>query len=81
MDLAPLRAFLAGLNPAHGSVTDDESLLARGLIDSLNMVELVLHIEQEYGIAVEDEELMPDNFETIAHIGRFVERKIASVEK
>ncbi|HEY8369392.1 MAG TPA: acyl carrier protein [Thermodesulfobacteriota bacterium] len=56
----------------------DESFLASGLIDSTGVLELVSFLERQYGITVEDEELIPDNLDSIERLVRFVERKRAA---
>ena len=54
---------------------DSESLTERGILDSTGALELVLHLEERYGIKVQDEELHPDNLDSVAKIAAFVERK------
>jgi acyl carrier protein len=49
------------------------------MVDSIGMVKLLLFIEEKYGIKVEDEELIPDNFETINAICRLIEARAASL--
>ena len=53
----------------------DESLLDRGIIDSTGVLELVGFLEQTYHIAIQDEELVPDNLDSINRLVRFVSRK------
>ena len=52
----------------------DDPLLD-GLVDSTSMLRLVLFIEERFGVRVEDDELVPENFETVAKLAEFVERK------
>jgi acyl carrier protein len=54
---------------------DDESFLSSGIIDSLGVMQLVTFIESEYGIAVRDTELVPENFDSVDKLAAFVERK------
>jgi acyl carrier protein len=56
-------------------VARDESLIAGGLLDSLAVVELTGFVEHAFGIKVEDEDVVPANFETIQQIAAFVTRK------
>ena len=56
----------------------DASFLEQNLIDSTGVLELVSFIEQQYGIKVEDDELTPDNLDSIDRISSFVERKRAA---
>jgi acyl carrier protein len=57
------------------SLEDDVSLLDSGIIDSTGVLELVSFIEEEFGIEVKDEELVPDNLDSLANIAAFIERK------
>lgn len=50
-------------------------LLCSGILDSLTLLRLVVMIEERFGVAVEDGELIPDNFETINRIKAFLESK------
>ena len=59
-------------------VTDEESLLEAGILDSVGVLQVVGFIEQQYGIAVTDDEMMPENFETLAAIAAFVERRLGA---
>lgn len=53
----------------------DESLLEAGLIDSTGVLELISHIEARYRIKVHDDELIPENLDTIANICAFLNKK------
>ena len=73
-----VRNFLRNeLGKAEESVGLEESLLESGTIDSMGVLQLVGFIEQTYGITVEDDDLMPENFDTIAAIVSFIERRQA----
>jgi acyl carrier protein len=56
-------------------LTPDASLLKRGIIDSTGVMELVLFIENSYGIEVEDEEIVPENLDSLSRIAKYVESK------
>lgn len=56
-------------------LSDDYPLLEKGLIDSLGVFHLVTFLEGEFGVEVQDEELVPENFGTIANIARLVASK------
>jgi len=58
------------------SLTIRESLLERGIIDSTGVLELVSFLEQKYLIKLEDEELIPENLDSIERLVRFIGRKI-----
>jgi acyl carrier protein len=57
------------------SLSRSDSLLAKGIIDSTGVLEVVSFLEQQYGIHVADEELVPDNFDSIDRLVKYVERK------
>lgn len=57
-------------------LADDESFLESGIIDSTGVLELVAFLEQRYGIAIDDDELMPVNLDSIDRLTGFVARKL-----
>jgi acyl carrier protein len=59
-------------------LADDESLLGAGLIDSTGILELVSYLESEVGIVVQDEEIVPENLDSVRQIAAYVERKRAA---
>jgi acyl carrier protein len=56
-------------------LTDDEDLLAKGVIDSLGFVELVEEVQSRYGLTVQDVEITEQNFGSINAIAAFVAGK------
>ncbi len=60
------------------SLTDEASLLDLGVIDSTGVLEIIGFLEQSFGVAVEDDEIVPANLDSIARIAAFVERKRGS---
>jgi acyl carrier protein len=73
-----VRAFITEFfyvsDPA--SLTDDLSLIDSGLVDSTGMMDVIVFLESEYGFHVEDDEMIPENLESIDLIAGFVRRKI-----
>ncbi|MHC4399991.1 MAG: acyl carrier protein [Planctomycetota bacterium] len=71
--------FLYGQEAAF---SDDDSFLEQGMIDSTGVLELVAHLEREYGMTVDDEDLVPDNLDSIDNLVRFIasKRECAPVE-
>lgn len=57
----------------------DDRLLEEGIIDSLGVLELVGYIQTQFRIEVSDEDLFPENFQTIGSLVAFVERKLTPV--
>jgi len=60
-------------NPSE--LLDDTSLLDQAIIDSTGVLEVIAFLEDEYAISIADEEVIPENLETIARIAAFVTRK------
>ena len=60
-------------------LNDSDSLLENGVADSLGIIELVKALESRYGIRVEDEELSPENLDSIAGLAAYLQRKGAAV--
>jgi len=54
----------------------DEDLLEKGIIDSLGIMKLILYMEDTYGITVNDEEIVPENFQSLNILEKFIEQKI-----
>jgi acyl carrier protein len=57
------------------SLAPDTRLIARGVLDSIELMQVVSFLEEKYGIRVEDTEILPDNLGSLAAIGSFVDRK------
>ena len=60
---------------------DWDSLLGKGIIDSTGVLELVAHLQESYGITVEDEEIMPDNLDSVTNLAAYIQRKTAMVSR
>lgn len=56
----------------------DESLLDSGLIDSVAIFDVVSFLEQQFGIQVSDEDVVPDHFETLNKLTAYVQTKSVS---
>jgi acyl carrier protein len=57
-------------------LADDTSFLEAGILDSTGVLEVVAFLEQQFGVRVDDDELTPENLDSIASIGAFVSRKL-----
>jgi acyl carrier protein len=55
---------------------DDTSFLEEGIIDSTGVLELVTFLEENFSIQVDDEELIPENLDSIDNVSAYLERKI-----
>jgi acyl carrier protein len=58
-----------------GSLTNDDSFMEQGIVDSTGVLELVAFIEGKYGIKIKNDELVPDNLDSINKLIRFIDRK------
>ena len=56
-------------------LTETDSLLDKGIIDSTGVLELVSFIEETYDFAVEDEELVPENLDSIVNLEKYITKK------
>jgi acyl carrier protein len=54
---------------------DDTSFLDSGLLDSTGIMELVGHLEDQFGVEVEDQELVPENLDSINRLCAYLGRK------
>lgn len=72
-----VETFLFG--ESNDGLKDTDSLLETGVIDSTGVLELIAFIEETYKIKVEDEELIPENIDSIASASDFIRRKQAEV--
>ncbi len=55
------------------TVGNEDSLLESGVLDSAAMVELIMRLEDRFGIAIDEDDLVPENFDSIAAITAFLE--------
>lgn len=61
--------------PDMSALGDELSLLDQGIVDSTGVLEVVTFLEGEFHIKVADDEITPDNLDTIGRIARYVARK------
>ncbi len=71
-----LKKFIAEeLQAPADALGPDAPLISSHVIDSLGMLSIVSYIENEFGVEIQDEDLVPDNFETITAITKLVASK------
>lgn len=58
------------------SLREDTSLMEEGIMDSTGILELLFFIEETFGFSVKDDELVPENMDSLQNITRFVDRKL-----
>ncbi|MHC4470383.1 MAG: acyl carrier protein [Planctomycetota bacterium] len=68
-----IESFMFGAPSAE--LSDDASLLESQIIDSTGVIELVVFLEQEFGIAVEDSDLVPENLDSVDRICGYLQGK------
>jgi acyl carrier protein len=56
----------------------DDSLLDSGAVDSTGMMEIILFIEERLGVAMREDEMVPDNLDSVSKIATFVKGKLQS---
>ena len=74
-----IRNFLAEnfvLNANGFTLDDDASLLEAGVVDSTGILELTLFVEETFQIEVADEEILPENFDSVNRITTYIESKV-----
>ena len=59
-----------------GSLQEDTSFLDSGIIDSTGILELVSFIEEEFEVNIEDEEMLPENLDSLKAVKEFVSSKL-----
>lgn len=57
------------------ALADDASFLESGMIDSTGMMEVIFFLEESFSIRVEDEEMVPENLDSVNNLLRYIERK------
>ena len=59
-----------------GALKEDTSFMEEGIIDSTGILELVFFLEESFSISVEDQELVPENMDSLQSIAGFIDRKL-----
>jgi acyl carrier protein len=71
-----LAAFIEKQLVADGrtKISETTPLIEEGIVDSMGLMQIVTFIEERTGLRISDDDVTPDNFETVAAIGRLVEQ-------
>lgn len=64
----------------HHSFSNDASFFETGLLDSVGVLSLVEFVKEKYGISVEDDELLPENWDSVNRIATFVQARLCRTE-
>ena len=65
--------FMMAADPA--DLRDEDSFMGRHILDSTGFIELITFLEEVFGIKVDDEEMVPENLDSLSNIDRFVRNK------
>ncbi|OGP97517.1 MAG: acyl carrier protein [Deltaproteobacteria bacterium RBG_19FT_COMBO_46_9] len=63
-----------------GKLEEDTSFLEKGIVDSTGILELVAFLEETFRIQMEDEELIPENLDSISNVVRYLQRKAVALK-
>jgi acyl carrier protein len=55
---------------------NDDSFLQEGIVDSVGVLELVLFVEETFGLTVDDQEITPDNFDSVNKLAHYIRSKV-----
>lgn len=80
MDInAQIRRFLGEyfiLGDQLATLDDDASFLENGIVDSTGVIELVAFVEEAFGLTVDDDEVVPDHFDSVNRLAAYVQSKM-----
>lgn len=66
--------YLRGLRG--GALSDDDSFLEEGIIDSIGVIELAAFIQKRFGIRIKVPEIIPENFDTLNNLEKYINKKL-----
>lgn len=76
---AQVRAYITDnflMGSAAARLLDTDSFLETHVVDSTGFLELVTYLEERYGFAVQDDEMVPENLDSLNNIAAYVQRKL-----
>jgi len=56
--------------------SNDVSFLEEGIVDSLGVMELVSFVEDQFGVSVDDQDITPDNFDSVTRLAAYIQYKL-----
>ena len=73
-----IKTYIANTFPGAdaSNFDEDDSLLEKGVIDSMSVLELVSFLEAEFEITIDDDDLVADIFQSVRTLAEFVERQV-----
>ena len=78
MPVAEIKKFIAQnflFSDDANVVRDDESLMGSGTLDSTGILELIMFVEEKFQVKVPDEDMLPENFDSVSAIATYIEQK------
>lgn len=57
------------------ALSSEDSFMNKGIVDSTGMLEIIYFIEDEFEMSVDDEEMVPENLDSVNNIVEFINRK------
>lgn len=77
LSIEEIRYYILGdiLKTPDAALADEEDLLLSGLLDSLSVMKLVTHIEEQAGIVIPPEDLLPEHFGTLNAINSYLQSR------
>ncbi len=57
---------------------DDTSFMDSGTVDSTGILELVAFLESNYGVKVQDQEMVPENLDSVSRVSAYLTRKVVA---
>lgn len=57
------------------AIKPDDDLLSAGIVDSLGILRLVVFVEEQFGIKIADEDVVIENFQSVAALTRYLEKQ------
>lgn len=58
------------------ALSNEDSFLDTGMIDSTGILELIFFLEEDFGVVVEDKEMIPENLDSVMNVMNFVKSKV-----
>lgn len=81
MPAAEIKTFIARnflFSEDANSIRDDESLMDSGTLDSTGILELIMFVEEKFKLKVPDEDMLPQNFDSVNAITSYIEKRRAA---
>lgn len=77
----PLRTFIQEnflMGSTGSTFTDADSFMTRRIIDSTGFLELVMFLEETWGVTVQDDEMVPENLDSLDALQAYLTRKLGA---